>query len=372
MHDEKLSDGAVRWPWIAATWAGVGLFDATQQVVVMRGMGMHHDWVAMFVQLVLEWLPWALATPLIMRLAARHPLSALRTRPAAVAGAHGAAWFCAGLAASLWCAGLTWLLNPWTPDRPVAPYWQLFAPIWENGLLSSMVMYACILMAGTALDASARAAHERLASAQLAEALAKAQLDALRHQIEPHFLFNALNAVSGLVREGANERAVETLARVSDFLRHVLDEPGGQEVALEEELKFAAMYLGIQQVRFADRLRIDVQVAPGLERAVVPRLILQPIVENAIKHGIARRVQPGAIAIAATRSASRLLLTVYNDGPAIAAGDGAGGAAIGLANVRRRLRGLHGDGAALDIANVEARGVRVSIAMPLREAPCPA
>jgi hypothetical protein len=363
---------ASRWRWIGAIWGGIGVFDAMQQVVVMRSMGMHHDWVAMSAKLFLGWLPWALATPAITRLAARHPLAAIRARPMAVAAPHLLTWFALMLVDDAWRAALTWVLNPWTPDRPVDPYADLFVVILQNNLLSSMVLYACILMAGTALDAGARMARQRVESAQLAEALAKAQLDALRHQVEPHFLFNALNAVSGLVREGANDRAVETLARVSEFLRHLLQESGRQEVPLEEELRFATMYLGIQQVRFAERLRVDVQVAPGLGQAIVPRLILQPIVENAIKHGIARRAQPGAISIGAARNASQLLLTVYNDGPAVAAGDGAGCASIGLANVRNRLRGLHGDAAALAVANVEARGVLVSIAVPYREAPCSA
>jgi two-component system LytT family sensor kinase len=368
MVNEKRSRIGSHWFWIAAIWGGIGLFDGTQQVVVMRSMGMHHAWVAMFFRLFLGWLPWALATPLIMQMAARHRLAAIRSRPAAVGGAHLATWIGVMLAADAWGAGLSWVLNPWTPERPVDPYSALFIGNLEDNLLTSIVLYACILMAGTALDAGARMARHRVEAAQLAEALAKAQLDALRHQIEPHFLFNALNAVSGLVREGANERAVETLARVSEFLRHLLQESGRQEVPLAEELRFATMYLGIQQVRFAERLAVDVQVGPGLEHAIVPRLILQPIVENAIKHGIARRVQPGAVAIGATREAGRILLTVYNDGPSIAANDDPAGTAIGLANVRSRLRGLHGDAAALDVANVDTRGVRVSIAVPFREA----
>ena len=358
---------ATRWSWIAAIWGGIGLFDATQQVVVMRAVGMHHDWVALFAMLVLAWLPWALGTPLIMRMAARHRLARIGVRPAAVILPHLATWLAIALAADLWIAGLTTILNPWTPGEATPPFLEVFLGIAHDRLLASIVLYACILMAGTVLDTGERIARQRVESAQLAEALAKAQLDALRHQIEPHFLFNALNAVSGLVREGANDRAVETIARVSDFLRHLLQESGEQEVPLGEELKFATMYLGIQQVRFADRLRVQVEVAPGLERAIVPRLILQPIVENAVKHGISRRAQPGRVTIGATHSGGQLVLTVYNDGPTIAANDGADGASIGLANVRNRLRGLHGDAAALDVANVEARGVCVSIAVPFRE-----
>ena len=366
MAVDHSSRNTVHWPWIAAIWGGIGVFDATQQVIVMRAMGMHHAWVAMFATVALGWLPWALATRPIMRQAARHRLATIRTRPWAVVAPHVATWLVVSLAAGLWNAGLTWVLNPWTPNEPRAPYWELWFVVVHNMLLASVVLYALVLMAGTVIDSGQRLLNHRVESAQLAEALARAQLDALRHQIEPHFLFNALNAVSGLVREGEGDRAVETIARISDFLRHLLQESGAQEVSLDEELKFATMYLGIQQVRFADRLRVQLDVAPGLGNAIVPRLILQPIVENAVKHGISRRTQPGCIAIGASREDGQLLLTVYNDGPAVAANDGTDGKAIGLANVRERLRGLHGDAAVLDVANV-AKGVRVSIALPLRE-----
>jgi hypothetical protein len=363
-----------RWAWILGIWGGIGLCDATQTVVVMRAIGMHHAWVALYVKLLLAWLPWALATPTIMRCAVRHPLAALRQRPAATIAMHAITWGLTMLAAVTWSALLTWVLNPWTPDRPPRPLWDLFVGNLHDGLLSSTFLYAAILMAGTVLEARERIARQQVESARLAEALAQAQLDALRHQVEPHFLFNALNTVSGLVREGENARAVDTLARVSDFLRHLLKDED-QEVTLSQELQFATLYLGIQQVRFADRLQVDVAVAPELAQAVVPRLILQPLVENAVKHGIARRAQPGAIAIGAAREAGRLVLTVYNDGPPMAAndaprsdGDEARDRPIGLANVRQRLRGLHGDAATLAVDNVGTRGVRVSITLPWRVA----
>jgi LytS/YehU family sensor histidine kinase len=180
-----------------------------------------------------------------------------------------------------------------------------------------------------------------------------------------------------MVRERRPEHAVHTIALVSEFLRHSLHDGGAQEVALDEELRFATMYLDIQKMRFEDRLAARIGVAPELGRAMVPRLILQPLVENAIKHGIAMRVRPGAVEIAASRTPSALVLEIYNDGPAIAANDADGPAAavasprtgsIGLANVRNRLHGLYGSDAALDVANVAGRGVMVTIRLPWREA----
>jgi two-component sensor histidine kinase len=370
MNENRATIAEVRWAAVAAIWGGIGLFDATQTVVSMRAMGMQHAWGAVFVFQVLGWLPWALATPLVLRAVARHPLAPRHAGFLRALGRHALLWLVVSVGADLWQACLESALNPWNPMRPPVPVGTLFIGSLSDHLLASIMLYYCIAMAGGVLRARERLARQREESARLAEALAKAQLDALRHQVEPHFLFNALNAIAGLVREGRNETAVETIARVSDFLRRLLQEAGGQEVPLAEELGFAVMYLDIQKVRFAERMQVQVDVAPGLAQALVPRLILQPLVENAVKHGIARRAQAGTIAIGAARDEEQLVLTVYNDGPALPAPPRADGAAIGLANVRERLRGLHGEAASLDIRDVEARGVRVSIRVPLREVPC--
>jgi len=359
----------LRWPWIVAIWSGVGLFDATQNVVVMHAEGMQHAWVNLFMLLSLSWLPWVLATPMVFRLGARYPLSLRRSSSARAVAVHGATWLVLSVLSALWMSGLESLLNPWSPTAPPPPVWPLFLDKAHQQLLSALILYYCILMAGHALASRESLARSRVDAAQLAEQLAKAQLDALRHQVEPHFLFNALNAVSGLVREGRNDKAVETIARISDFLRHTLHEAGAQEVTLAEELTFATMYLDIQKIRFGDRLRIAVDVPPGLERAIVPRLILQPVVENAIKHGIAKRARPGAIEISAVRTADRLALSICNDGPPLPPDAAASPSSIGIANVRSRLRGLHGDGGDLCIRDEPARGVRVTITVPWRETP---
>ena len=358
---------------MAAIWSGVALFDATQTVVSMRAMGMHHAWVALFFEESLSWLPWALATPLIMRITARHPLSWRRVRTLLGVALHVAAWVATSLASDAWMAVLVHVLNPWTPDAAPVPIGVLLHHFVIDHLVSSMILYFCVMMTGYVLDSNERLARQRAASAELAEQLAKAQLDALRHQVEPHFLFNALNAVAGLVRDGQSDRAVETIARVSEFLRRMLQESGEQEASLADELRFATMYLDIQKVRLGDRLDVRISVAADLGRAVVPRLILQPIVENAIKHGIGQRVQPGAVEIAAFRADRQLVLTLYNDGPPLRASADAGaravdGASIGLANVRRRLAGLHGDAASLSLVNVERRGVLVTVSLPFAEA----
>ena len=387
-----------RWRSIAAIWGGIGLVDATQTVVSMKAMGMHHAWVELFVFQLLGWLPWALATPWLMRLSVRAPLR-LRWQSGrgdtAMAlrawGLHGASWMALSMTASLWVGLTEHLLNPWNPDAPPLPVLDLFRLQAYTWLLASLFVYYCIVMAGRMMEAGERLAAQRAASADLARQLAQAQLDALRHQIEPHFLFNALNAIAGLVREHRSDLAVETIARISEFLRHTLQGAATQEVPLEEELRFAEMYLDIQKLRFGERLSIRLNVASALGRTLVPRLILQPLVENAIKHGIARRAQAGSVELSAQRTSEGLVISLYNDGPAIppgvlletAANDadlpeggsrGASGnredrrnGSIGLPNVRNRLRGLYGTEASLDVANVDGRGVCVTIRQPWRE-----
>ena len=376
MTSNHSSRAPSRWLWTAAIWGGIGLFDGTQTVLSMQAMHMHHAWAKLFLFEILCWVPWALATPGVMRLGTRRPLGPRWRGLARNLACHAAAWFALTVVAMAWGALFEHGLDPWAPDAHAGSFLSLFESRTRGELLPSLFVYYCILMAGHALDSRDKLARERAVAAELAEQLAQARLDALRHQIAPHFLFNALNSVSGMVRDARPAQAVETIAQVSEFLRHSLHDGGAQEVALDEELHFVALYLDIQKTRFEDRLAAHIGVAPGLGRAMVPRLILQPLVENAIKHGIACRVQPGAVEIAASRTQDALVLEVYNDGPAIAANDAAGPAAanaphtgsIGLANVRNRLRGLYGPQAALDVANVDGLGVRVTVRLPWREA----
>ena len=253
------------------------------------------------------------------------------------------------------------MLNPWAIQPRPDPFAELWLLKCYNGLLSNVILYAVILIVGYLLDSRERLAVQEAETAHLNEELSKVQLNALRKQIEPHFLFNTLSAVSGLVREKRNEAAVSMIAGLSDFLRRVLEDSDRQQVTLAEELEFAQKYLDIQKVRFAERLEVSVSVPGELALAQVPSLILQPMVENAIKHGIAKRVQGGAIRIAAVRSNGRLTLSVYNDGPSLPAEWQKG---IGISNVRTRLQGLYGDAFEWNMRNREPGGVEVSLSLP--------
>jgi two-component system LytT family sensor kinase len=365
MDTNHIPSHAHRWAWIASIWFGFGLIDALQTVFVMRAEGMHHAWVKLFVTTVLSWLPWALATPLVMALGRRFPpvkLSSLATWLA-----HGAACVTIGLIFAAWTTWLDQLLNPYANNSTSGPFVHLWLDRFYNGILSSLVLYAAILAVSYVLDSRARLAYQQTETARLNEQLSKAQLNALRRQIEPHFLFNTLNAVAGLVREGRNDTAVSMIVGLSDFLRRVLEDSSRQQVPLGEEMEFAQKYLDIQKVRFVERLQLNVDVPKELLHAQVPALILQPIVENAIKHGIAKRAQGGAIRIAAFRSDGMLTLSVYNDGPSLPVSSEKTHSGIGISNMRTRLQSLYGNAFALNMQNQDQGGVEVSISVPFKE-----
>lgn len=354
-----------RWFWIAGIWSTIGLFDASQTVFAMRAEGMHHYWGRLFVTLLLSWLPWALATPLVLRLSRWYP--PVQWRRVSTWLTHLSACEGIGLVSAAWVAWLDVLLNPYANVSAPGPLGALWFLKFYNGLLSFLILYGAILAVSYILDSRERLAWQQTETARLNEQLSKAQLDSLRRQIEPHFLFNTLNAIAGLVREKRNDAAVSMVAGLSDFLRRVLEDSNRQQVPLAEEMEFLQKYLEIQQVRFGERLQVTVDVPRELFPAQVPSLILQPMVENAIKHGIAKRSQGGAIRVTAVRSNGRLALRVYNDGPGLAADWEQTPPGIGISNVRTRLRGLYGDAFELSMRNQDPGGVEVAVSVPFRE-----
>ena len=204
-----------------------------------------------------------------------------------------------------------------------------------------------------------------------AAALTKeAELRALRYQLNPHFLFNTLNAISTLVVEKRTDDATRMLARLGDFLRATLDDDKAHEVALAEELSFTEHYLDIEKARFGDRLTVSMRVGPDAMQAAVPYLLLQPLVENAIRHGIAHRRQGGKVDIAATVGDGRLRLQIFNQGnrnfSAGAPPDQAEPASIGLRNVRERLQRLYTDDHQLSIRLADNGDCVVFIDLPFR------
>jgi two-component system LytT family sensor kinase len=239
-------------------------------------------------------------------------------------------------------------------------------------LLLDLLTYAAIAGAHYTLDYFRRFREEELAAAELRtravrlEAqMSEARLSALRMELNPHFLFNALNAVSGLVRRADNGAAVEMIGRLGGLLRVALRGDTRHEIPLREELDYLGHYLEIERVRFHDRLSVDVRVEPGLERALVPALILQPLVENAIRHGVAPVPEPGRVTLRARRVQERMRLEVENTGRGVAEGalDSPG---VGIRNTLARLDALYCGAASLRLENLPAGGVRAALDLPVR------
>jgi two-component system LytT family sensor kinase len=352
--------GARRWLWIPAVWSSIALFEATQTVFGMRAEGMHHNWGALFVTILVSWLPWALVTPVPLYLGRQRPLKLI------VLLMHAGVAIAINTVSSAWFAWIVILLNPYATAPPPGPFLHVWFSTFYSGLLSALMVYAAIVTLGQILESRTRLALEQTERARLNEQLSRAQLSALRRQIEPHFLFNSLNSITGLIRDKQNDAAVTMIARLGDLLRRVIENSSRQLVPLAEEMEFTERYLEIQKVRFAERLQLNIDVPDDLLSAQVPSLLLQPMIENAVKHGISKRARGGAIRISACRINSTLMLRVYNDGPALQAGaDAMSG--VGIANVRTRLRTLYGDACRLSIHNQDPDGVEVAVSLPYRE-----
>lgn len=348
-----------RWLWIACVWLGLGLFSATQNVIIMRAQGMHLPWVRTFMSLLFMWLPWALVSPVVLDLGRKYPL---RLRPFSAWLKHLAAYASVSLVTAAWWACLDKLLTPLAVKGSLLSDWSKTL---QEMSFFYLVLYCSVLLVGYTVDYRHRLERQQTEAARLNEQLSKAQLSALRQQIQPHFLFNTLNAVVGLVRDGRNDAAVSMIVMLSELLLRVLKDSDRQETSLGEELEFLQKYLHIQEMRFADRLRLRINVPKDLLLARVPTFVLQPIVENAIKHGIAKRAQGGLIQINAARSNSSLILDVYNEGPGLLSDMNQAG--TGLSNMRIRLEALYGTTFSLSMRNQEPSGVEVSVSVPFSE-----
>jgi two-component sensor histidine kinase len=365
MHATNSDSKPAHWLWIAFIWLGIALFSAVQDVLVMRAEGRHQSsWTRLFVVLLLGWLVWALATPLVLRLGRLYP--PVRFRPISTWLIHAATCAILGLASAAWEGLLKELLNPMLKSPPPGPLRSLWLDTLYNEILLYLSLYAALLAISYILESRERLIRQQIETARLNEQFSKAQLDALRRQIEPHFLFNALHAIAGLVREKRNDAAVTMIAGLSEFLRKVVDTSDRHEVPLGEEVQFLQKYLEIQKVRFAERLQLSVDVPEELFTAQVPSLILQPIVENSIKHGIAKVARGGLIRVTASRCDGRLTLCVYNDGPSLLMNWQDSQSGIGIANLRNRLRAMFGDAFEVSLRNHGA-GVEVLISVPFRE-----
>lgn len=253
-------------------------------------------------------------------------------------------------------------------EIPVLTALRVFPPTMRTGslagALSTLLVYSFhgALIRYWAVVGVQAVARSLSHSSQLAAQLSAAQLGALKMQLRPHFLFNTLGAITALVRQSRTREAEAMIGRLSDLLRLTLEDVNTQEVPVWRELDFLRTYLSIEQARFSDRLRVDIVADPEVSEALVPHMVLQPIVENAIRHALGESEQAVRIRISAIRMGEDLVLTVTDDGPGSAAGFA--GKGIGLTNTRDRLQHLYGDRASLIAGNRAPRGVEVTVRVP--------
>jgi len=344
----------VAWLLVAvfAWWTLNGLAVGTQWMLMRDASGAAVGfWHAMPTSLVGAW-GWAPLTLGLFWLAFRHPI---------LPGAIGRGLLLHGTAVAaivLFRAVYIYLLDPYL-------HWYEQAPAFTNVLLQSVwnnLFQAWLFVGvGHALYFAARAAERERQAAQLQQQLTDARLSALSSQLNPHFLFNALNSIAELVHRDA-AAADGMIVGLDPLLPHSLGSVSNQEVPLDEELRLLSHYLDIEKIRLGDRLRVEWAVAPEARDALVPPLLLQPLVENAVRHGISRRLGAGTIRVLATREDARLCLEVHDDGAGQSAGNGFG---IGLGTTRERLQALYGNEASLELQPSE-QGTVARLALPFR------
>lgn len=353
-------NGALRrWlaPW--ALWCISGLISATQLYWMYQLKEPVFTFTQTFLWQFPPWVFWALVTPGIVFLWKRRPLERSRNLWAR-APIHLAAVAVCGLGHATTVFYSTRLAG--------IPYWAnegllQVAPILllKNAHLS-LILYGGVLAVVAAAEYRRRYRDAELTRSQLETRLVQAQLESLKSQLHPHFLFNTLNAISVLVRKQDHQAAVKMLTGVSDLLRLALENVGRQVVPLKQELDFVERYLSIEQIRFPDRLRVSFDVAPETLEARLPNLLLQPLVENALKHGVAPRAAAGLVEIRAARDGERLRVEVLDDGPGMPVPCNNKG--IGLSNVKARLEQLYPGSYRFEIGNRPEGGVAVRVELP--------
>ncbi|MFZ0818887.1 MAG: histidine kinase [Candidatus Acidiferrales bacterium] len=340
-----------RWVLAFLCWTSIGLFFASQTYLTYKSSGGKAPLRFVLELNLSEWYLWAVLAPGIVWLAKRFPIDRKRW-------ARNLAIHCvAGVGVAL----TTWQLNNVFRGYAlgIRRTTSLVYVFHQN-----LVIYM-ILVAGTqGYLFYQRYRQGELRAAQLSAQLAEAQIQALRMQLHPHFLFNTLNAISTLVHKNP-ESADRMIARLSELLRLTIENVGVQEVPLAQELEFLDRYLQIEWTRFGDRLTVQMDIAPETLDASTPYLILQPLVENAIRHGIASRAAPGRVTVRSVREGDMLVLEVKDDGPGIQPGLGLK-SGVGISSTRARLEGLYGSAHRFEWKNGDQGGLIVTIVFPFR------
>jgi signal transduction histidine kinase len=344
--------------------AMLALATAIECHVLTRGHGFFLSWGLSLLYGCAQWFWWALLVYLLWRSTRQWP-SALRVSPRAVV-VHSLIAVGAGTLHLGFLQLATQLIMKFGPEAVKAEYRGLvFFCFPRFGM--ELLMYGLCWLACAAVYTQLAAQRDSMRSLELERQLSSAHLRALQMQLEPHFLFNTLNAVTALVELGHREQALETLEHLNTVLKLVLKRNTPSKIPLAQELEVLESYLAIEQVRFADRLRVDINLDPNTLDGLVPCFLLQPIVENAIRHGIAHCEESGWIETSAQRVGTRMRLQVRDNGPGIN-GRSANGFGLGLGNTKERLAHFYQNDYELHAFQPETGGFQVSITIPYEKA----
>jgi len=361
MHDPHRA--WIKWPLIAVGWSLFAIFFASESIVARAYAGRPLQ----VSQTITIWFIcasiWFAATPVMLHLAQRFPID----RRSGLRNSLIHLLFSCGFAFAL--LAIYVLITSWIGFQPSG---SSLATKLRNQYVatfhSEVITYWVVIGLSHAVNYYRKYREREIRASQLEAQLARAQLDALRMQLQPHFLFNTLNTISVLMKEDV-QLADQLLLRLSDLLRLSLKSTDNHEVTLREELEFLRNYLEIEQTRFQDRLTVLYDIDEQAVEAQVPNLILQPLVENAIRHAVAPKPGKSTVEIRALRSNGRIKLEVVDDGPGMSAATNKNG--IGLSNTRARLEKLYGPSHTFQLSAGNEEGLQVTVTLPFHTAAGP-
>lgn len=353
------------WWMIAGVWTILALFMGGQLFLRLSGTDTSIPWYDAVLMEAFYCAQWVLLAPVILWLIRHFPFNKKR-------------W----LSASIMHLVIAIVVSSLTMGVRAILSWMFIHgmrdPLTLQGIISNMpqaydfgvMSYMLNLLLGYSFEYSNKLREREVRAAQLETELSRAQLQALKMQLHPHFLFNTLNAIAMLVRKGSHDDAVETISRLSKFLRYTLENIHSQEITLKEETELLDLYLSIQQVRFQDGLTITKNIDSDTRDSRVPTLILQPLVENALRHGIAKREAGGHLTICAKRENGVVYISVQDDGPGLPSSwTLSTHQGIGLQNTISRLEKLYGDSYNLELHTVNGSGVIANLRIPFHDQP---
>lgn len=345
---------------VACICLALGVISAveTRHVSVVHGFPL--DWSIVVASTMPRWLLMAIALPFVLRLATRFPLVPWNMPYAAL---HAAVF----LALSFAHATIdTWALTLASPQLAVMFAWTArVMRAWYSAMPVVVSLYGAVAVAAWGMAESRERQQRTLRASQLETLLQSARLAALRAQLQPHFLYNTLNGIAALVSDVQPARAVAAIEQLGELLHASLRDDGRDEITIDEEITLAERYLALQAMRFEDRLRYECRIAPGVGACTVPVFLLQPIVENAVVHGLDSGQESLTVRIGAIATSRGVELIVENDGSELSSSERSpAGQGVGIAATRARLETAYGDRASLEIDSRVGGGVIVRMVVP--------